>query len=89
MQTWRSVLRSGPCFRLCWAEAAAGARPLAQRIGGFRIGCLAQAALGALDALLERESFGVVELFLACFCLAKEFEGPVVLLVVEVIKPVS
>ena len=58
----------------------------------------AQASLGGFDALLEGEHLSVVELLLtlgrlllvnAGLCLAEKLEGPVVLLVAEVVEPVA
>ena len=60
-----SCVGGDPGFRRCWGKPITPARPFADGIRGFRVGCFAQAALGALDALLERKFFSFVELFLA------------------------
>jgi hypothetical protein len=61
------------------------ARPIGECVGGFDVGGIAHATLGALDPLLEREFLGFVEFLLAFFRLAQELESTFVLLVIEVI----
>ncbi len=76
-------------FGRCWCEPTASLRPFADGVRGFRVGCFAQAALGALNALLEREFFRFVELFLTSLRITKKLEGSLILLVIQVIEPVA
>jgi hypothetical protein len=64
-------------------------RPLAQGVRRLCVRCHPEAALGALNALLERELLGGGELLLSCLGLAEELEGSLILLIVEVIQPVA
>jgi hypothetical protein len=63
-------------------------RLFAHSVRGLRIGGLSQSALGALNAVLERVPFSIVEFLLPSLCLTKELECSLVLLVVEVVEAV-
>jgi hypothetical protein len=71
------------------SESITVSRPLAQRVGSFGVRCLAQATLRTLNALGKRKFFGIVEFLLASLRVPQELEGPLVLLVVEVIQPIA
>jgi hypothetical protein len=70
-------------------KTVARARSLAHGVGSLGIGGCAQATLRALDPALQGALLGLVELFLARLGIAKEFERPLVLLVIEVIQAIT